>query len=607
MTLTTKVTLISLATLLAACNASDSDSNDSSGSNHSNNTPITSSPVDGIDTDGDGIPDSEDNDDDNDGIPDSEDPDDDNDGILDEDEVILNPSTLACDSTGAMSSFNITDTYSDNASGDTNEFGRLTFKWTEATSAAAGDVTYTICNKGSNDECSSLGQTKGTELEVSTGGALQADGQTFYIHAQKNGEQSCSAEIALDDSTVLQLVGKVSARLSNPDGGGPEASTHYQDVTVSENGQTLFTYNYDPVGDYLSLQVFQRNNDSWMEKKGNLEDRGYFTEEALFPDADIVLNGDRYNCGASTDTMSDFCFTSWKYNHDKGTWNEMILDKIGLESEYPGRLQYPSSHAYTISKNGEYLFLSLTDLYAYEDQFGHEFQSDPRLSVYKQNNGNWKKVTDINTSLKRYITANTSGDTVVSAELGDHNKPVERIDIHNFKNNSFTTAATLTPMMVSQDAVFDYSSIQVNAEGNTITVSDSNSQSQVYVFKKQNDSWSFVQELTLPEATGKFIAVKSIANNGATILVIGDTYMRQGGIVKSDDLNTSDTTSNGRNVALIFSNIDGHYQINKMISSDFEQRGLLDATLGNDGKTLIMSELNPERIDYESEGSLRTY
>ena len=38
------------------------------------------------DTDGDGIPDDEDDDDDNDGIPDDEDPDDDNDGVLDEDE-----------------------------------------------------------------------------------------------------------------------------------------------------------------------------------------------------------------------------------------------------------------------------------------------------------------------------------------------------------------------------------------------------------------------------------------------------------------------------------------------------------------------------------------
>ncbi|MDA9557266.1 WD40 repeat domain-containing protein [Vibrio sp.] len=205
MTLKKHVTIISLAALLAAC-GSDGDSNDASNTVGSSNSgeSTTSQPADNIDTDGDGIVDSEDDDDDNDGIPDSEDPDDDNDGILDEDEVTINTENLSCND-NSLEPFSVVETSASNQ--DDTSIGFVNFEWQAVNTTQPGNVTYTVCEVGEGDSCLPLSTTVDTNVIAATGGALHASKSEYFIHAQQNGAQSCSDIVSLDKETVDGAIG----------------------------------------------------------------------------------------------------------------------------------------------------------------------------------------------------------------------------------------------------------------------------------------------------------------------------------------------------------------------------------------------------------------
>ncbi|MDA9558101.1 hypothetical protein N9R79_11495 [Vibrio sp.] len=592
MSLTKQVSIISLTALLAACGGdggSDSSNSGPSANSGSSDTTVVQ-PVDGVDTDGDGIPDSEDTDDDNDGIPDTEDDDDDGDGILDSDEVHTNPETASCEATGALSSFNIVSTSSDNASGNTNAFGRVTFEWSAPTTSAEGDITYAVCRESEEGACINLGQTKDTSLEVKTGGSLKASDQEFYILAIQNGEKSCSSDIELDEDTLAQMVGKLNIEVINSDAPDihDQAPAVITDLTLSSDGHSLFaTSDSGASGGYSEnyTDVYTLKQDTWVRSEAPRLHTTYRKNPSYLPDANMAFDDGLLNNG---DYGWGFHFASYKLNDQKTKWDTLTIEP---KSDPTDEEMVTQRQGAAVSQDGKYLFISLTDHYPVE---GNSLELiGERFAVYKLQGTNWAKIIDLPQESYAALATNKEA-SVVAAQRAD------TIEFYHFDGKKLTLQQSLAYAYSSSEPYFGGSRFTMSYDGKTlVTMGDANQSAHVY--KQQNGQWSEVQSIALSNAKN----IQSVSADGSVVQFRIESTLAQG-VNEPDDAKGSEM----RSATSVYMLEDGRYEEEMVLVGQGNE--VFDATYNVKTGNALISETENLSDDPGShveayKGTLRTY
>ncbi|MDA9558285.1 hypothetical protein N9R79_12480 [Vibrio sp.] len=567
MNLSKQVSIISLVALLAACGGDDSSS-DSSNMNTDSNSSNISQPVDGIDTDGDGIPDSKDDDDDNDGIPDSDDPDDDNDGVLDEDEINIDSEALTCQSSSSLSSFNVTNTFSDNNSGTTNEFGKVTFEWDAATSNQAGDVIYTVCEADENNGCITLGQTKDLSLEVATGGALYAMDAEYFIHAQQKGEQSCSSSIEFDNNALNSMSGNLYRSIDTNLSHRPRA------LNLSSDSQNLLAVTLDHIGGNPIIETYENRNGEWVSIAPSSQGYGRYSDYALHADSftNIVYNGDECLGCIHVYSLS---------SNDQ--WLRVPFEQPLISLDYTHRLPRPD-----LSKDGHLLTFARS---GFNDNGPDIETTISHLYVFKKNNGMWSEVTKLESISKgglSYNGASISGDGRTLAVRSIDNDD-ERMTIYTFDGSQLEEQS----QMIGLNNTRYYT---LNGDGSTLVIHN-NDDKGLFIYQKSGSSWDEAQFIEPPHLSkDSYIASTELAEDGNTLTFVAKSTIRNTGVIEANEISIGSKTNYG---IYIYKRINGIFELDKVIVSE---NNITSSTASDDAKNIVYGE----DISFES-NSTRTY
>ncbi|MDA9556898.1 hypothetical protein N9R79_05280 [Vibrio sp.] len=594
MALTKHITIISLAALLAACgDDSGSSANNGSQSSSDDSNPIVSQPIDGVDSDNDGIPDSEDADDDNDGTPDSEDNDDDGDGVLDQDDIEVDPSTSTCEVKGSLSSFNIVATSSNSASGETNAFGRVMFEWSAATSSDEGDITYAVCRESDQGKCINLGQTKETSLEVKTGGAFKSADDDFFILAQQNGSQSCSDSIELEEDTINNMIGKValSGHLNKEFGGA------FTQFDLSTNGKTLMVgvSEAESTGREL-FGFYERNGDTWNYVNAP-ENSAFRATNDLYANSKTVISTGFDECYGE-------CFSSYRFSNAEG-WKELTFkNPMKPEIDVDPSLLLDEAHvnySHTLSSNGQYMYMSFLHYYSWLDLSIEQSVDEnlDRLAVLRLENGQWVELSHVD-GLYSAVEVNENNSMLIGVKKASSGSASELIDVFNIKNKALEKISTIVASEAIDSTASFSEDIQLSSDGNTFVVRDGENWKNAYVFKKQDGNWVYTQTLNVPT-----VRDIDVANNGSTIVISSTSDMTESGVIEGDYVDPTATTSMNKSASYVYKIDNGAYELESVLKVHGQARAA--ALDGVNDNVITGSSQSEAEGSYYINGYLRTY